>query len=165
MDNIALTQPSLRYREPLLLMRNVAGKFASVTAARGTAFAARGAAFGDLDNDGWIDVAVNCNDGPPVILRNRGGNGNHWLIVNAIGSRSNRDGIGAKVRVVTEDGVERHVMVSAAGSYLSSNDKRAHFGLGAHKAAKLVEVVWPSGLTQRVEGVKADQILRIVEGK
>ena len=80
-----------------------------------------------------------------------------------IGSRSNRDGIGAKVRVVTADGVERHATVSAAGSYLSSNDKRAHFGLGSQAMVKLVEVVWPSGLVQRIEGVKADQVLKVEE--
>ena len=102
MDNIALTQPALRYQEPPLLMRNVAGKFVDVSAKSGPPFgkpmAARGAAFGDLDNDGWIDVAINCNDGAPVILRNRGGNGNHWLLVETVSSRSNHDGIGAKVR-------------------------------------------------------------------
>src|SRR5262249_45511875 len=131
MDNIELTQPALHYRESPLLMRNIKGKFTDTTGKSGSAFAkalaGRGAAFGDLDNDGWIDVAINCSDGPPVILRNRGGNGNHWLRVELTGSRSNRDGIGAKIRVVTLDGVERHATVSASGSYLSSNDKRAHF--------------------------------------
>jgi hypothetical protein len=165
MDNIAVTQPGLRYRESPLLMRNVAGRFAAVPSGVEAPWAARGAAFGDLDNDGWIDVAINCNDGPAVILRNRGGNGNHWLIVDAVGTRSNRDGIAAKVRVATEDGVEQHVTISAGGSYLSSNDRRAHFGLGAHRTAKLVEIIWPSGSKQTVENVKADQILKVVESK
>jgi len=163
MDNISATQPSLRYREPPLLMRNVAGKFISVAAGTDTPLAARGAAFGDLDNDGWIDVVLNCNDGSPVILRNRGGSGNHWLTVVTVGSRSNRDGIGAQLRVVTDDGLERHVMVNSAGSYLSASDRRAHFGLGAHRIAKLVEIVWPSGVKQTIQNVKADQILRVVE--
>ena len=167
MDNIALTQPSLGYLEPPLLMRNAEGKFIDVSAKSGEPFrkpmAARGAAFGDLDNDGWIDVAINCNDGPAVILRNRGGNGNHWLMVETAGTRSNRDGIGARVRVVTADGVERHVTVSTSGSYLSSSDKRAHFGLGGQTMVKLVEVVWPSGQVQTVESVRADQVLKISE--
>jgi hypothetical protein len=168
MDNIALTQPAMHYQEPPLLMRNVKVKFVDVSAASGAAFsrpvAARGAAFGDLDNDGWIDVAINISDGAPLILRNRGGNGNHWLLVESQGTRSNRDGIGARIRVVTADGVERHATVSTAGSYLSSNDGRAHFGLGGQSAVKLLEVVWPSGLVQKIEGAKADQVLRIVEG-
>jgi hypothetical protein len=167
MDNIELTQPALLYRELPLLMRNIRGKFTDITAKSGSPFArplaARGAAFGDLDNDGWIDIAINCNDGPPVILRNRGGNGNHWLLIDLVGSRSNRDGIGANIRVVTPDGVERHATVSTSGSYLSSNDKRAHFGLGGQTMIARVEVVWPGGRVQTVEGVKADQVLKIVE--
>jgi hypothetical protein len=163
MDNISVTQPSLQYRQAPLLMRNIAGKFIRVAAGIDTPLAARGAAFGDLNNDGWIDVVLNCNDGSPVILRNRGGSGNHWLTVTTVGSRSNRDGIGAQLRVVTDDGLEQHVMVSSAGSYLSANDRRAHFGLGAHRSAKLVEIVWPGGLKQTIQNVKADQILRVVE--
>ena len=163
MDNISVTQPSLQYREAPLVMRNVAGKFRSVASGIDKPLAARGAAFGDLDNDGWIDVVVNCNDGPPVILRNRGGSGNHWLTVVTTGTRSNRDGIGAQLRVVTEDGLEQHAMVSPAGSYLSASDRRAHFGLGGHRTAKLVEIVWPSGVKQTMQNVQADQILRVVE--
>ena len=163
MDNISVTQPSLQYREAPLVMRNVAGKFSRIASGIDTPLAARGAAFGDLDNDGWIDVVLNCNDGPPVILRNRGGSGNHWLTVVTTGTRSNRDGIGAQLRVVTEDGVEQHAMVSSAGSYLSANDRRAHFGLGSHRTAELVEIVWPSGVKQTLRNVQADQILRIVE--
>jgi len=163
MDNISVTQPSLQYREAPLVMRNVAGKFSRIASGIDTPLAARGAAFGDLDNDGWIDVVLNCNDGPPVILRNRGGSGNHWLTVVTTGTRSNRDGIGAQLRVVTEDGVEQHAMVSSAGSYLSANDRRAHFGLGSHRTAALVEIVWPSGVKQTMRNVQADQILQIVE--
>ena len=169
MDNIGLTQPSLRYLEPPLLMRNVAGKFLDVSARAGDAFtrpiAARGAAFGDLDNDGWVDAVINCGNGPPVILRNRGGNGNHWLMVETVGTRGNRDGIGAKVRAVTADGRERHAMVSTAGSYASSNDRRVHFGLGTATRVKLLEVVWPSGLVQQLFDVAADRLVRIVESE
>jgi len=167
MDNIELTEPSLRYREPPILLRNSGARFRDVSPQSGPAFqipiAARGAAFGDLDNDGFIDIAINCNDGPAIVLRNQGGNGNHWLLVNLIGSVSNRDGIGAKLRLVTEDGAERFSFVSTAGSYLSASDKRAHFGLGSSKKIKLLEISWPSGKVQHLESIAADQILTVHE--
>jgi hypothetical protein len=110
-----------------------------------------------------VDLAINCNNQPAVILRNQGGNGNHWLLINTIGVVSNRDGIGARVRVVGDSGLEQYAMVSTASSYLSANDKRAHFGLGKDKAAQLVEIQWPSGKIQKVENVRADQILTLRE--
>lgn len=167
MDNIELTQPSLRYREPLLLLKNTGGKFRDVSRQSGAAFqapmVARGVAFGDLDNDGFIDVAINCNDGDALILRNTGGGGNHWLTLALAGSKSNRDGIGARVRVVADTGLEQHGFASTAGSYLSASDKRVHFGLAAARKARLVEVAWPSGIVQRLEGVSADQVLTVRE--
>ena len=167
MDNIELTQPTLKHLERCLLMRNVAGKFQDVTEQSGetllVARPARGVAFGDLDNDGFIDLAINCNNQPAVILHNEGGNGNHWLSINTVGVVSNRDGIGARVRIVGESGVQQWSMVSTASSYLSANDKRVHFGLGKDKQARLVEIVWPSSAVQRMERVKADQILTIRE--
>jgi hypothetical protein len=167
MDNIELTEPTLRYREPLLIMRNNHGTFEDVSRRGGPVFmqplAARGAAFGDLDNDGFIDAAINCNDGRAVILRNRGGNGNHWLSLQLIGSASNRDGIGASVRIVRDDGGEQYAFVSTSGSYLSASDKRAHFGLGKSKQVTLVEIRWPSGRVQRMESVKADQVVVVHE--
>jgi enediyne biosynthesis protein E4 len=167
MDNIELTQPNLKHLERCLLMRNVAGNFQDVTQQSGEALLAprpaRGVAFGDLDNDGFVDLAINCNNQPAVILRNQGGNGNHWLSINTVGASSNRDGIGARIRVVGESGLQQWAMVSTASSYLSANDKRAHFGLGKDKMARLVEVAWPSGAVQRMESVKADQILTIRE--
>ncbi len=169
MDNIELTQPHLRYLESFLLMRNTNGKFQDVTRESGEALLvprpARGVAFGDLDNDGFIDLAINCNNRPAVILRNQGGNGNHWLSINTVGTVSNRDGIGARIRVVGESGLVQYAMVSTASSYLSANDKRAHFGLGKDKAARLVEISWPSGIVQKLEHVKADQILTVREEK
>ena len=167
MDNIELTQPGFRYREPLLLMNNRQGKFEDVSRQSGaifqTAIAARGAAFGDLNNDGLVDVAVNCHNGRALVLMNRGGNGNHWLMVNTIGTKSNRDGIGARIRVVSPSGLEQHGFVSTAGSYASASDKRVHFGLGRDNFASLVEITWPSGTVQRQERVKADQILTVRE--
>jgi hypothetical protein len=167
MDNIELTQPSLRYREPLLLMRNLQGKFQDVSAQSGEPFqvplAARGAAFGDLNNDGFPEAVINCRDSRAVILRNEGGNGNHWLLVNTVGVVSNRDGIGAKLRIVTPAGAEQHAIVSTAGSYLSSSDKRVHFGLGQEKTVRLLEVFWPSGTVQKLENFAADRILTVRE--
>ena len=166
MDNIELTQPDVKYQEPLVLMRNTAQGFKDVSGQSGEAFqvprAARGAAIADLDNDGFLDIVVNCKDQPAVLLRNEG-NSSNWLIVDLEGSRSNRDGIGARVRVVSESGAEQHAVASAAGSYLSSNDRRLHFGLGASEQVELVEISWPSGAIQRTERALANQILRIRE--
>jgi hypothetical protein len=167
MDNIELTEPGAKYRESLMLLQNRKGKFEDVSKLSGAAFqmpfAARGAAFGDLNNDGFVDVAINCNDGAALVLINRGGNGNHWLLVNAVGTRSNRDGIGARIRVVSRSGLEQHGFVSTAGSYASASDKRVHFGLGRDATARLIEIAWPSGAVQRLENIRADQILTVTE--
>lgn len=166
MDNIELTQPDLQYKEPLVLMRNTGDGFVDVSSNSGDPFqidlAARGAAFADLDNDGFVDIAINCRDGRAVILRNAG-DGNNWLIVDLEGRRSNRDGIGALVRVVSEAGTEQQGVVSRAGSYLSSGDRRLHFGLGATSVAQQVAVTWPSGAVQRFDMVAANQFLEIKE--
>jgi enediyne biosynthesis protein E4 len=108
-------------------------------------------------------MAINVNNGPAVIIENRGGSGNHWLTIDTIGTISNRDGIGTAVRVETESGPVLYAMASAGSSYLSSNDKRAHFGLGVSREAKLVELRWPSGRVQRLEHVAADRILHVRE--
>jgi hypothetical protein len=167
MDNIEITEPRLRYREPPLLLKNTPGGFRNVTAQSGFALkmpmAARGAAFGDLDNDGFVDVAINCNDGLARILRNRGNSRNHWLTLNLIGSISNRDAIGAKIRLVTDSGKQHNAFVSTAGSYISASDKRVHFGLELSRKARLIEIIWPSGIVQRLESVSADQTLTVKE--
>ncbi len=167
MDNISLSSPSLKYLEPMLLLKNDAGVFEDVSALSGDVLgvprASRGVAFGDLDNDGFPDVVVSCLNAPAVVLRNGGGNGNHWLLVNTVGTSSNRDGIGARIRVVSESGLEQFGFVTTAGSYQSANDKRVHFGLGQDKKVKLLEILWPSGIEQRLEGITADQILTVKE--
>ncbi|MCU1261003.1 MAG: ASPIC/UnbV domain protein [Bryobacterales bacterium] len=167
MDNIELTQPGVRYREPLLLLRNSKGKFEDVSSASGSVFgaplAARGAAFGDLNNDGSVDIAINCNNGPALVLMNQGGTGNHWLIVNTVGTRSNRDGIGASIRVVGQSGAEQYGYVSTAGSYLSASDKRVHFGFGMDRMVTLLEVTWPSGTVQRLTNLAVDRVVTVKE--
>jgi enediyne biosynthesis protein E4 len=167
MDNIELTDPGLHYREPLLLLKNTSGHFRDVSRESGPIFqvplSARGAAFGDLDNDGLIDVAVNCNNGQAIILRNQNDAASHWLLLNLVGSKSNRDAIGARIRLVPDQGVELYGFVSSAGSYLSSSDKRAHFGLGSSTRARLIEITWPSGIVQRLDSIAADQILTVHE--
>jgi hypothetical protein len=167
MDNIQLTEPTLRYLEPPLLLRNQQGRFLSVPQQSDPVFmtplAARGAAFGDLDNDGLMDIAINCNDGHAIILHNRGGNGNHWLMLNLTGTSSNRDATGSKIRLVTDNGQQQTRFVSTAGSYISASDKRAHFGLGSSKKLRLIEITWPSGIVQRLESVAVDQILTVKE--
>ena len=116
-----------------------------------------------LDNDGFIDVAINCNDSPALVLHNLGHPQNHWLALNLLGTRSNRDGIGAKIRLLTDDGRQRSAFVSSGGSYLSASDKRAHFGLGLSKKVQRIEITWPSGVRQQLESVAADQILTVQE--
>lgn len=168
MDNIELTQPDLTYEEPFVLMRNWGDGFKDVSDRSGEAFsvhrAARGAAIADLDNDGFLDIVVNCKDQRAVVLRNEG-NGNNWLVLNLKGLKSNLDAIGARVRMVGKPGTEQHLMVSVAGSYLSSGDRRLHFGLGSSEQALLVEIEWPSGLLQTLKNVQANQILNVSEAR
>jgi len=166
MDNVELTTPNLRYREPPVLIRNTGGKFADISAAAGSVFkepwVGRGMAIGDIDNDGRLDAVITTNDGAAHILRNETPTRNHWLILKLVGHRSNRDGIGAEVKLTTSKGMQLQT-VTTAGSYLSSSDKRVHFGLGAEAVAQRVEIRWPSGIVQVLEAVRADQILQVEE--
>jgi enediyne biosynthesis protein E4 len=166
MDNIQLTQPDIRYLEPPMLLRSVKGRFVDVSSQSGAVFhqpiAARGAAFGYLRNQGYVDVAINCNDQPAVLLEMTATK-NHWLVVQTEGTRSNRDGIGTVVHATTADGTRQMGLVSAAGSYLSSSDKRVHFGLGPNDSVKELDLDWPSGVHQKLTNVKADQVLAVRE--
>ena len=165
MDTIEKTAPNLRYMQPPLLLRNQAGHFNRVSP--GEAFrkewAGRGAAFGDLDNDGDVDVVVSNAGQYAYVLRNDGGNRNQWLGIATIGTKSNRDGIGARVKVVSASGLTQYFTVNTAVGYLSASDKRLIVGLGSDATAKLVEIRWPSGTIQRLENVKAGQFLRVTE--
>lgn len=160
MDTIAIDQPHISYRQKPLLLRNVRSGFVDVSESAGVPFqkalAARGAAFGDLDNDGWLDVVVNTNDGRPVILKNNPGTARrNWLEIRTIGTASNRDGIGARVRVTTASGRRQFGYVSTASSYLSANDARLHFGLGEADPIREIQVQWPSGRVQVLSGATA----------
>ena len=165
MDNIELTDPSLRYLETLLVMKNTQGKFRDVSSQSGPAMkvplAARGAAFGDLDNDGFIDVAINCNDGHALILHNQG-NANHWLSIQLVGSASNRDGIGARIKVVSKSGTQYNHQTSSV-CYASSSLGPVHFGLGAETNATRVEITWPSGILQTMDNVAGDRVVSVTE--
>jgi enediyne biosynthesis protein E4 len=156
----------LRYREPPLLARNTGKGFVDVSAISGTVFheawAGRGLATGDLNNDGRVDAIVTTNDGAAHLLRNETNTGNHWIILKLTGHKSNRDGIGAVVKVVTPLGSQWGT-VSTAGSYLSSSDKRLHFGLGKNAAIDALEIRWPSGIVQQMRSVRGDRILAIDE--
>ena len=167
MDNISVTQPHLQYKQPPVLLRYDDGKFTDISAASGDVFksswAARGAAFGDLDNDGDIDIVVSDYKGPAHLLRNQGGNRNHWIALDLRGTRSNRDAIGAKIRLTSGSGKVQYGMVSPAGSYLSANDRRVFFGIGAETSIREISVAWPSGLAQTIEQPAPDRILKIVE--
>jgi hypothetical protein len=165
-DTIERTNPQLHYREPMLLARNTGRRFVDVSANSGSVFheswVARGLATGDMNNDGRLDAVVTTNDGPAYILRNATKTQNHWLTVKLVGHKSNRDAIGAKVTVVTTAGAQ-YATVTTTSSYLSSSDKRVHFGLGRATGAQKLEIRWPSGVVQTLENVHGDEILTIDE--
>jgi enediyne biosynthesis protein E4 len=166
LDTVELSYPNLHYREPMLLLRNTGKEFVDVSAASGAVFSqrwlGRGMAIGDIDNDGRVDAVVSTNDGPVHILHNETPTQNHWLKLKLVGHKSNRDAIDAEVRLVTAKG-QQCATVSTAGSYLSASDKRVHFGLGAESSAQSVEIRWPSGITQTLKNIRADQILTVDE--
>jgi len=165
LDTIQLNFPNLRYREPMLLARNTGQTFVDVSSQSGDIFqkawVGRGLALGDIDNDGRLDAVVTGNDGAIYVLHNATPTQNHWLSLLLIGHKSNRDAIGAEVKITTAKGIQM-ATVSTAGSYLSSSDKRVHFGLGPEKTA-MVEIRWPSGIHQTIKNVSADQILKVDE--
>ncbi len=165
-DIIEQTRPNVHYREPMLLARNTGEGFVDVSTQSGTIFqracVARGMALGDIDNDGRLDVVVSTNDGPVYLLHNETKTQNHWLLLNLIGHKSNRDAIGAQVSVITAD-LRQTATVTTASSYLSSSDKRLHFGLGKENNVEKIEIRWPSGVVQTLKHVPGDQILQIDE--
>jgi hypothetical protein len=167
--DIARTEPTETYAQRPLLFHNRPGQpFEEVSGQMGVAMQAlyvgRGAACGDYDNDGDLDILLTTNNGPAHLLHNEGGNRNAWLTLRLIGRKSNRDGLGAEVRV-TAGGHTQRDQARSGSSYLSSSDLRLHFGLGASRQADAVEVHWPSGIVDRLTAVKSNQILEITEGQ
>jgi enediyne biosynthesis protein E4 len=159
----------VRYRQPKLLHVNLGnGTFCDASRSAGAALsqprASRGAAFGDLDNDGQIDVVVNDIDGPPMILRTEPGNGNHWVTLELGTSVGNRLAIGARLKITSGDMVQVEE-VRSGGSYLSQNDLRIHFGLGKQAKIDVLEIRWPSGKTEVIKDLAADKFYAVVEGE
>jgi hypothetical protein len=165
-DEIGRVQPKVSYREAPLLFRNLGSRqFANVTAEMGAAFnrqvVARGAAYADFDRDGSPDLLISTNNGPAYLYRNCNANGNHWLSIRLNGTKSNRDGIGAVVRVQSASG-KQWQMVRSGSSYCSQSDQALIFGLGKDSSAS-IDVEWPSGARQQLGSVAANQFLRIDE--
>ena len=165
-EEIGKVQPKVSYREAPLLFRNLGNhKFENVSAGMGAAFnrpiVARGAAYADFDRDGDLDLLISTNHGPAYLFRNDGGNRNHWLSVRLAGTKSNRDGIGAVVRIESASGKQWNT-VRSGSSYCSQSDLALTFGLGKDTGAT-VQVEWPSGTKQQIGKVPADQFLVIDE--
>ncbi len=168
LDNIQLYRSEARYLEPKLMFRNTGGGlFENVSDRLGADFqlprASRGVAVGDFDNDGDLDILVNNNGEAPQLLRNDGGNANHWLSILLIGTRSNRDGVGARVKLSAGTSIQFD-QKKGGMSYQSAQDPRLHFGLGSHTLIDSLEIDWPSGAKTKLGGIKADQIIAIQEG-
>ncbi|MFS8085165.1 MAG: ASPIC/UnbV domain-containing protein, partial [Acidobacteriota bacterium] len=159
--------PTYRQRN-LVHHNNRDGTFTEVGEQLGTPFAekrtGRGAAFGDVDNDGDVDVVINNLDGSPQLLRNDGGNANNSVLIKTIGVKSNRDGIGARVTIVA-GGLKQIDEVHSGDSYLSQNDLRLHFGLEKQTKIDLIEVRWPSGTVDKISDAGVNKILTIREGQ
>jgi hypothetical protein len=168
LDNIERYHPGIHYAEAKLMFRNSGnGVFVNVSNELGPDFetpsVSRGTAVGDFDNDGDLDILVSNNGGPPQLLRNDGGNVNHWLEILLIGTRSNRDGVGAQVKLCAGD-LTLYDQRKGGMSYQSAQDPRLHFGMGSHAVVDAIEIRWPSGIITRLTGIASDQILAIREG-
>ena len=169
LDNIERFHSDVHYAEPKLMFRNTGrGIFENVSARLGLDFqlprVSRGAAVCDYDNDGDLDILVNNNGQSSQLLRNDGGNANHWLELFLIGTKSNRDGVGARVKVSSGDLV-LYDQRKGGMSYQSAQDPRLHFGLGGYTSVDSVEIAWPSGTLTKLANLKSDQIISVKEGE
>jgi hypothetical protein len=168
LDNVALYHTEVTWKEPKLMFRNQgAGKFEKVSEQLGPDFmkpiVGRGSAVADFDNDGDLDIAISNSNDRPELLRNDGGNANHWLEVMLMGVKSNRDGRGAALKLSTEGFVE-YRQAQGGMSYMSAQDPRIHFGLGQRKTVESLEITWPSGVVDKLANVPIDQVITIKEG-
>ncbi len=161
-EEIERVQPNVGYKQTPLLMRNEGKGVFQEVAAFQAPLVARGMAFGDYDRDGDLDVLIATNHGPAVLYRNDGGNSNHWLSVKLEGTRSNRNGIGAVVRVTSAGGTQSQT-VHSGSSFCSASDLALTFGLGQDPKAARVEIDWPGGVRQTLSDVSAGQRLVIKE--
>jgi len=171
-DDISVVQPTIHYAEPPLLFHNKGnGKFEDVTDRVGAALhqpiVGRGAAYLDFDNDGDLDLVLTTSNGPAKLLRNDNGNQNDMLRIKTIGTRSNRDGIGARITVTTSEGLHLFKMVKSGSSYLSQSELPVTFGLGKPRDNKVVslDIVWPSGKKESARNIQPNQFLTLEEGK
>lgn len=160
--------PKYRFAQPNAIFRNMGnGSFHDVSSQAGPGMQLpaihRGCAFGDLNNDGKIDVVVSAIGSPAEVLYNTTANSNHWILIDTVGVKSNRDGIGTRIKITSESGFVQYNHVTTSVGIASSSDKRVHFGLGQDKRIKEIELRWPSGIVQVLHNVKADQILKITE--
>jgi len=168
LDNISELTPSRKYPEPNTIFRNLGnGKFADVSQTVGDEFQAeaphRGVAFGDLFNEGRVDAVVTVLGGPVKLFHNVTQNGNHWILLKLVGTRSNRMGIGAQIHITTEDGRQQWNEVTTSVGYTGSSDSRVHFGLGNNQKIRNLEIRWPSGIHQTLHDVAADRVMTIEE--
>jgi len=166
---IEQVSPEIRYKQINTLFHNDGhGKFVDVTRISGdgfqTAFVGRGVAFADFDNDGFMDLVVANNNDPPLLLHNSGSNGNHFVSFKLVGTKSNRDAMGARVKVAA-GGITQMREISGGGSYLSQSDLRVHFGLGAATKIDKLEISWPSGQQQAFRDFPANRFYSIHEEK
>ncbi len=169
MDNIHAYNREVYYPEPKMMFRNMGnGTFENVSDKLGPDFVqprvSRGAAVGDFDNDGDLDILVNHCGGTPQLLRNDGGNANHWLEILLLGTQSNRDGVGARVKV-TAGKLVVYDQRKGGMSYQSAQDPRLHFGLAQNPNVDAVEILWPSGMVTKLANLKSDQIIAVKEGE
>jgi enediyne biosynthesis protein E4 len=167
LDNIELYHAETRYAEPKLLYRNDGrGLFENVSDKHGPDLqlprVSRGTAVADFDNDGDLDILVSNNGQEPQLLLNESAKGNHWLELILIGTRSNRDGVGARVKLVSGDLV-LHDQRKGGRSYQSAHDKRLHFGLGSRRKVDSIEIRWPSGMVETIKNIEIDQVITIKE--
>jgi len=166
-EEIGRVQPKIKYQEPPLLFHNLgAKKFENVSSAVGADFTkplvGRGAIYGDFDHDGDLDVLLTSNNGPTHLYRNDGGNKNKWISIRTVGTKSNRDGIGASVAIVSASGKQWNV-VRSGSSYASQSDLAIVFGLRQDPVVNSIEVKWPSGTTQKFANVATNQFITIDE--